>query len=151
MAIRFHGVTVLLEEILLGSLVITVTVVIECGFIAAAVTMLTKAGEWLGQRGTLVRMMAALSGLTLWLLAGISVALWLWAVLFVVLGEFESLRQAIYFASVSATTLGYGDRLLSENWNLLSGFIAANGLVLFSLNTAFLFEALRRLTDTRAA
>ena len=52
-------------------------------------------------------------------------------------------------ASVSATTLGYGDTLLSEKWKLLSGFIAANGLILFSLNTAFLFEALRRFDDER--
>ena len=141
----------MLAEILLGSLVIVTTVVIECGFIAIAVTTLTKAGRWLSERGTLARMMVALSGLTLWLLAGISVALWLWAIVFVGLGEFDSIRESIYFASVSATTLGYGDSLLSDNWRLLSGFIAANGLVLFSLNTAFLFEALRRLTDAGAA
>jgi hypothetical protein len=138
----------MIQEVLLGSSMIIATVVIECGFIAIATTTLTHVGGWLSLRHPLVRMVAGLSALTLWLLAGITVALWLWAGLFVALGEFDSIRQALYFSSVSATTLGYGDRLLSEDWFLLSGFIAANGLVLFSLNTAFLFEALRRLTDS---
>ena len=137
----------MLTEILVGSTMIVATVVIECGFIATAVSVLTRSSGWLQRRSALSRMFVALSGLTLWLLAGISIAIWLWAGLFVALGEFDSLRQSIYFASVSATTLGYGDRLLSDNWNLLSGFIAANGLVLFSLNTAFLFEAMRRLSE----
>ncbi|MEM1435490.1 MAG: ion channel [Pseudomonadota bacterium] len=136
----------MLTEILIGSAVIVATVIIECTFISIAISTLTRAGGWLSQRGNLIRMILVLGGLTLWLLAGISAALWLWALLFVLLGEFDSVRQAIYFASVSATTLGYGDQLLSDRWNLLSGFIAANGLVLFSLNTAFLFEALRRLS-----
>jgi len=97
--------------------------------------------------GMLVRNAVTLSTLTLWLLAGITSALWLWAAAFVLLGEFDTFASALYFSSVSATTLGYGDTLLSNRWQLLSGFIAANGLVLFSLNTAFLFEVLRRVND----
>ena len=74
----------------------------------------------------LPRLIVSLSALSLWLLAGISAALWIWAILFVWLGEFDTIADAIYFSSVSATTLGYGDVTLSGRWQLLSGFIAAN-------------------------
>lgn len=133
--------------IAIGSMMVIATVVVESVFIAIAVKVLTRNAARLAAMGMFARTVTMLSGLSLWLLAGISVALWLWAGLFLFLGEFESIGKALYFASVSATTLGYGDTLLSDRWQLLSGFIAANGLVLFSLNTAFLFEALRRLND----
>ena len=136
------------SSILLGTVVIIATVIVESCFIAVAIAGLDRHGAALSRLNMLPRTVLVLSALTLWLLAGISVALWLWAVVFLSLGEFDSIAKAIYFSSVSATTLGYGDELLSERWQLLSGFIAANGLVLFSLNTAFLFEVLRRLNDT---
>ncbi len=135
----------MIEPILVGSGLIVATVIVESVLIAIAVKGLNTYGGRAADFGTVVRTASVLIILTLWLLAGISISLWLWARLFLVLGEFETPINALYFASVSATTLGYGDSLLSEDWKLLSGFIAANGLVLFSLNTAFLFEALRRI------
>ncbi len=137
----------MLQAIAVGSLMVIATVVVESVVVAVAVWALQNHGARLVRFSVLPRLIVSLSALSLWLLAGISAALWLWAALFVWLGEFDTIDKAIYFSSVSATTLGYGDVLLSERWQLLSGFIAANGLVLFSLNTAFLFEALRRLND----
>lgn len=71
----------------------------------------------------------------------------LWAVLFVVLGIFPSFEPALYIAMISATTLGYGDVTLPAQWRLLAGFIATDGFILFGLDTAFLFEVMRRLGD----
>ena len=94
------------------------------------------------------RTVVVMSTLSLWLLfAGIGSALWFWSGLLIALDQFDTYAEALYFTSVSATTLGYGDLVLSKDWRLLSGFIAANGLLLFSLNTAFLFEAMRRLNE----
>ncbi|MEM9301486.1 MAG: ion channel, partial [Pseudomonadota bacterium] len=39
-----------------------------------------------------------------------------WALLYLELGEFDGLSQALYFSVVTATTLGYGDMTLSEPW-----------------------------------
>ncbi|MEO0574918.1 MAG: ion channel [Pseudomonadota bacterium] len=137
----------MLASIIVGTAMIFVTVIIESLFVSMAVAVLNRFGERLVKYHPLIRNTAVLSTLTLWLMAAISVGLWLWALLFYQLGEFESMETAIYFATVSATTLGYGDLLLSETWQLLSGFLAANGLVLFSLTTAFLFDVLRRIDD----
>lgn len=130
-----------------GSLMMVVTVVVEVLAMAMAVSALDRFVPRLEHLSAQVRTIVLLVPLTLWLMAGISVALWMWAGVFVGLGEFDDISEAIYFSSVTATTLGFGDVLLSTEWRLLSGFLAANGLVLFSLNTAFLFEALRRLGE----
>jgi len=60
------------------------------------------------------------------------------------LGCFSSLEESLYFSMVSFTALGFGDLTLPQEWRILSGMIAANGLVLFGLNTAFLIEVLHQ-------
>ncbi len=137
----------MLEVIMLGSVMIVISVVIESIIIFMAIDVLQRCKGIINDMSPLLRTSLTLSALSLWLLAGLSLAFWAWAALFLLLGEFASVAEAIYFASVSATTLGYGDALLSERWQLLSGFIAANGLILFRLNTAFLFEVFRRLNS----
>jgi voltage-gated potassium channel Kch len=70
---------------------------------------------------------------------------WCWAALFLYLGEFSELRQALYFSVVTSTTLGYGDIILSERWQILGTFEVMGGLILFGTSTAFLLELMRRL------
>ena len=69
----------------------------------------------------------------------------LWALLFQALGVFQGFEPALYIAMISATTLGYGDVTLPNEWRLLAGFIATDGFILFGLDTAFLFEVMRKL------
>ena len=71
----------------------------------------------------------------------------LWAVSLFWLNIFSTLEEAVYFALVAFTTLGFGDILLPQDWRLLGGMSAANGLLMFGLLTAILVEILR---DTRA-
>ena len=54
------------------------------------------------------------------------------------------------FSLVSFTTLGFGDILLDEPYRLLSGMMAADGLILFGLTTAFLIEFIRSLHVAQA-
>lgn len=137
------------EIFFIGVTMIVVTVVIESCVIAVAVAALDRTGAWLSRISLLPRTVVVLSTLSLWLLLGIGAALWVWATLFIWIDEFTTFASSMYFTSVTATTLGFGDSLLSERWHLLSGFLAANGLLLFSLNTAFLFEALRRIGESK--
>lgn len=66
----------------------------------------------------------------------------IWALLFVLLGEFQSLSQALYFSGVTFATLGYGDVVLSPKWQLLSALEAANGILMFGVSTAVTTAAL---------
>ena len=72
----------------------------------------------------------------------------IWAVAYLLLAPISSLdtfEKAIYFSVVTFTTLGYGDITLSENeWRMLSGIEALNGILLVGWTTAFLYAVVQR-------
>jgi len=53
----------------------------------------------------------------------------------------------IYFAFVNYTTLGYGDIVPVQRWQLLGPITAMNGVLLFGWSTAVIFEVLRRTLE----
>ncbi|MEO0438603.1 MAG: ion channel [Pseudomonadota bacterium] len=87
----------------------------------------------------------------LWLLGGVFLVVTLWALLFVWRGEFSDLATAVYFSVVSVTTVGYGDITVSSHSRVLAGFAAADGFLIFGLDTAALYEALGQLKSSHQA
>ena len=135
----------MLLQLFIGSIVVTLSIIIEVIFIFIAVQRMSKLGETKVFSSNLLAMMFYLIGITLWLLLAFSIVTWLWALTLFGLGSFSSLEEALYFSMVAFTSLGFGDLTLGENWRLLSGMIAANGLLIFGLNTAVLVETLRQV------
>ena len=74
-----------------------------------------------------------------------------WAVLFVMCGEFADFGTAFYHSAVNYTTLGYGDVLMSASWRLLGHLEAANGVLLFGVSTAMVFAIMQGLAQARFA
>ena len=74
---------------------------------------------------------------------------WAWAFIYVWLGEFADVNEAVYFSVVTATTLGYGDITLSPTWRFLGSFEAMGGLILFGASTAFFLGVMKYLFDDR--
>lgn len=73
--------------------------------------------------------------------------IWLWASLYLHLDAppLNTLSDALYFSTVTYTTVGYGDIVLSQNFRMLSGIEAANGMLLFGWTTAFIFEIITKI------
>ncbi len=139
----------MITQLLLGSALICMTLIVEVVFIGIASAALTRMGSWLTAGHQAIKFMITLLAVVLWMLAAISIGVWIWAGAFVVLDQFQHMEEALYFAAVSITTLGYGDLVLEADWRILSGLIAANGLVLFSLATAFFIEFMRQLREAQ--
>ncbi len=135
----------MLIQLVVGAVLVCATVVVTVGFIAAATLVLTKVGKWMITGRWFVKLITSLSAVVLWMLGALTLSVWIWAGAFMALGQFATLEEAVYFSVVSFTTLGFGDVVIGEDWRLLSGIIAANGLILFSLVTAFLIEFIVRL------
>ena len=135
----------MLLQFFIGSIVITLSIIIEVVFIFLAVQKMSKFGEIKLFSSKLFAMMFYLAGITLWLLLAFSVVTWLWALTLLTLGSFSTLEEAVYFSMVAFTSLGFGDVVLDKDWRMLSGMLAANGLLLFGLNTAVLVETLRQV------
>ncbi|WP_417482006.1 potassium channel family protein [Maricaulis sp.] len=74
-----------------------------------------------------------------------AVEIWSYALLYLMLGEFSTFEGALYFATSTFTTLGYGDVLLGEKWRLVGAIEGFNGFLLIGWSTAFLVSVIGRL------
>jgi hypothetical protein len=75
----------------------------------------------------------------------------LWAVLFIICGEFQEFGIAYYHSAVNYTTLGYGDLIMSPSWKLLGPLEAADGCLMFGVSAAMIFAVILRLLQTKFA
>ena len=73
------------------------------------------------------------------------VEIFLWAVLFMMCGEFAELSAAFDHSAVNYTTLGYGDVVMTPSWRLLGPLEAADGMLMFGVSTAMIFAVIQRL------
>ena len=69
----------------------------------------------------------------------------IWGALFIGLGEFSELYEAVYHSAVNFTSLGYGDVVMSARWKLLGPLEAANGVLMFGMTSAALMAILQQL------
>lgn len=67
-----------------------------------------------------------------------TIEIWLYAVIYLWLGEAPNFEQALYFSTTTFCSLGLGDVVLSPRWRMLSAIEGANGVILFAWSTAFL-------------
>jgi hypothetical protein len=73
----------------------------------------------------------------------------LWAILFMMCGEFRYFGTALYHSAVNYSTLGYGDIVMSSEWRMLGPIEAANGALLFGVSTAMIFAVIQGLIAIR--
>lgn len=132
----------MLAQIVLGSAMIVATTLIQGSFTVFGIERLRHR---LARHPTksLVRATLKLAAFVLWLFLATITEVWVWATLYIALGAIGSLEQAVYFSTVTFTTLGFGDITLDERWRLLSSFEAANGLLMFGWSTALVFAAVK--------
>lgn len=135
----------MVTQLVIGTIIITITVMVAAGFAGTAVWALARFAHQLVRPPHGWRFVIALGALVLWVQLAMSICVWLWALLFLYLEIFATMEPALYFSIVSFTTLGFGDILLPDEWRILSGLSAANGLLMFGFFTAFLVEMMRRI------
>lgn len=94
----------------------------------------------LSQRGalftlTIVLAMFMLHGLEIWAFA---LAYWL-------IGAVQGFEGALYFSTISYSTVGYNDTHILPEWRLLGAFESILGVFLLGWSTAFFFRMLGRI------
>ncbi len=132
-------------QILLGMCMIALTVVVHAVGIIVLIRLLRGRVVLKDIHLSLFRMVRVLVFTVLAIFLLHTIEIWLWAVLYIWLGDFEIMERALYFSTVTFTTLGYGDITLLPRWRLLSSFEAANGVILFGVSTAFVFAVIQRM------
>lgn len=137
--------------LIIGAALIVVTVLIHGYGSTWLLRVLLK--HHVGPDGALlanrVLMAVILTALSLLLMHWVQIMLWAVAYRLLTpvapIGNFE---EALYFSVVTFTTLGYGDITLgAEEWRLLSGIEALNGVLLLGWSTALLYAVVHRSWD----
>jgi hypothetical protein len=132
----------LLTQMVLGAVMIAVTTLIQGMFTVLGIERLR---DHLESRTTksLVPSTLKLAVFVLWLFLATVIEVWIWAILYLLLGAIATLEEAVYFSTSTFTTLGFGDIVLDEEWRVLASFEAANGLLMFGWSTALVFAAVQ--------
>ncbi|MBI1418709.1 MAG: two pore domain potassium channel family protein [Limimaricola sp.] len=135
----------MLIQIALGSLLMLINILITGLSYWGMEVVLVRMRHWLARRPHRPKLTLILSAAALWILAQVTFGVWIWALTLRALDIFSTLEASVYFALTAYTTLGFGDVLLPEQWRLLGGMAATNGLLSMGLLTAMMVEALRQV------
>lgn len=73
------------------------------------------------------------------------VEIWLFAFVYLGTGAIAGLENALYFSTISYSTVGYNDTHIDPAWRLLGAFQSILGMVLIGWSTAFFFRILGRI------
>src|SRR6478609_10595672 len=92
----------------------------------------------------------AIHALVMALIVQVARSIGIWALAYWIVGLAPSSNSLVYFAFVNYTTLGYGDVIPAERWQLLGPITAMNGVLLFGWSTAVIFEVLRKTMELSA-
>lgn len=130
----------MLANLAFGTLVISLTVIIHTlGLIVVTHAMGYVVGRLRmeGRRNRMVAMVVTVIGI----FCIITVEIWLWALCFLWLGVLPNFQEALYFSTVTFSTLGYGDVLPAQEWRLFAALEGVNGFLLIGWSTAYLVAA----------
>jgi len=137
----------MLIQLLIGSAVILLTMGVMVGFISISMRVLNGVQIRFVDNGPAPhRFFVIVSCAVIMVLVANTICVWIWAALFLLLGVFPTLEEAVYFSTTSFTTVGYGDLVVDKDWRVLSGLVSVNGLLAFGIFTAFLMEVMREIS-----
>lgn len=139
----------MLQNLLTGTLMIIITVVVHTfGLIAVTrvMTHMTDRFRMHGHRSRVVAMISVVFGLFLVLTAEV----WLWALVYWLIGALPDFEQALYFSTVAFSTVGFGDIMPKGKWRLLGALEAVNGFLMIGWSTAYLIAASTRVGPFRS-
>jgi len=71
--------------------------------------------------------------------------IWAFALLYLGLGSIPTLEAALYFSTISYSTVGYDDTHIAADWRLLGAFESILGMILLGWSTSFFFRMLGRI------
>lgn len=129
----------------LATLMVGLTVAIHLGGLLGLLWVLRDRAHRIRARESRLVPLGVILFVVLGLVAIHSVEIWLYGAAFWAIGAVSDFETALYFSTVTFTTLGYGDVVLEGNWRLFGAIEAGNGLILFGWSTAFLLSVTSRL------
>lgn len=134
----------MLAQLVLAGILISITVVIQAAFMSSGLRVLKVMED---QDRPIMKSKPHIVVVVwiLFLLIPVVLDVFIWATVYKMRGALPSFEDALYFSTVSFTTVGYGDIVLDRESRLLSTFEAVNGWIIFGWATALVMIVIQRL------
>ena len=135
----------MLKPLILGSLLIIVNMGIQCIVVVSLIRYMVGKDAMKKEYATYLTDIIIILIVLGVLFAGHIVQFAIWAQLFIVLGEFSDFTVAYYHSMVNFSSLGYGDIVMSEKWQMLGALEACNGVLMLGLSAGTLLAFMTQL------
>ena len=133
----------LLVNILIGFFALSICLLVQALLLRAVFKYYTAQESHLGHSAWATY--RVLCSLVVLLVIGNLVQIGVWAVVFLVLGEFSEFAAAFYHSAVNFATLGYGDVVMSAKHRLLGPLESINGILMVGVTTAALMAVVNQI------
>jgi len=133
-------------QILLGTSLLAFSALVHVTSVAMSIPLFTRLSDRMPEpQWPRLRIVTFLTLAVLVLVLAHTIQVWVWAATFLELTDLPDLPTSFYFATVTYTTLGYGDIVLGPDARILATFCAITGLLTFGISTAFLIGILSKV------
>ncbi len=137
--------TSLFFNLLLSCIMVTATVVIHFLGLVLLLRLISWHGKTVANLHEVLRQCVLLIMAVLGIVFLHTIEIWSYAFVFQFLGAVTGFERALYFSTVTFSSLGYGDITLNPQWRVFGAIEAANGVILFGWSTAFLISLMSKL------
>jgi hypothetical protein len=109
--------------------------------------LLTRAlqSHWRFSQKLRIRPLTLLLMATLGIIALHTTEIWAYAAVYLELGAFSHLEEALYYSTVTYASIGYGDVLMPHKWRVFGAIEGAAGILMLGWSTAYLVSLLSQL------
>lgn len=139
----------LATNLALGTLMISLTVVIHTFGLMGVTHVMSWVTDRIRLHGHRSRMLA-MNTLVIGVFAVLTAEVWLWAASFTLIGVVDDFETALYFSTITFSTVGYGDVVPHPEWRMLAALEGVNGFLLIGWSTAYLIAAGMRVGPFRS-
>jgi hypothetical protein len=130
----------LATNLALGTLMISLTVVIHTFGLIGVTHVMSWVTDRIRLHGHRSRMLA-MNTVVIGVFAVLTAEVWLWAASFTLIGVVDDFETALYFSTITFSTVGYGDVVPHPEWRMLAALEGVNGFLLIGWSTAYLIAA----------
>lgn len=135
----------MIADLVLASVMVVWTVVVHFAGLLLLIRFLNAGGHRFRPQHSLMGQCILVVMVVLGLFAIHTIEIWSYAACYWLIGALAPFETALYFSTVTFTTIGYGDIVMGEKWRVFAAIEGANGLILFGWSTAFLISLMRQL------
>ena len=133
----------MLIQFLVGAIVSLCTITVHA-LVMTAVVRVALASAAIKRSYPSLLLVATMASTVSVLMAAHVLEVFVWSLAYSIVGAAPAGSNIVYFAFVNYATLGYGDVLPVERWQLLGPIAAMNGALMFGWSTAVIFEVLEK-------